>query len=254
MLKQIRTPITPGVDSARRVLQVLLMFSEERPSFTVEEIVKTTRISAPSIYRYISLLKEMSLMEETEYRTYALTPRVLELGRAAESAFALSRIIHPALEELSSVCGEVAQLHRRMNDYAVCSDMVEVPHKVKLSFTLGHALPLHRGAAAKVLLAGMGTKWCESYLSRAEPAMAPQERARVLRDLQQIREQGWGHSSAEVDEGIWAAAAPITVGGRVIAALTVAGPHYRISKEKAQSIHSHVLSAAFRLSAEASSA
>jgi DNA-binding IclR family transcriptional regulator len=217
----------------------------------VEAIAKNTRISTPSLYRYIALLKEMSLLEETRYSTYSLTPRVLALGRAAESAFALSQMIHPALEELSFMCGEVAQVHRRLNDYAVCSDMVEVPHKVKLSFTLGHALPLHRGAAAKVLLASMGAKWCESYLSRAEPSMAPQERARVLRELQQIREQGWAHSSAEVDEGIWAAAAPIAVGGRVIAALTVAGPHYRISKEKAQSIHSHVLSAASRLSAEA---
>jgi DNA-binding IclR family transcriptional regulator len=252
MVEQTRKPVTPGVDSARRVLQVLLMFSEERPSLTVEEIVKSTRIPTPSVYRYISLLKEMSLVEESLYSTYSLTPCVLTLGRAAESAFALSRTIHPTLEELSSTCGEVAQLHRRLNDYAVCSDMVEVPHQVKLSFTPGHALPLHRGAAAKVLLAGMGAHWCESYLSRAEPSMAPQERARLLRDLQQIRDQGWAHSSAEVDEGIWAAAAPITAGGRVVAALTVAGPNYRISREKAQSIHSHVLSAASRLSAEAS--
>ncbi|PPG31387.1 hypothetical protein C5B97_05610 [Pseudoclavibacter sp. RFBB5] len=233
-------------------MQVLLMFSEDRPKLTVEEVVKATGISMPSAYRYLSLLKELDLVEEKSYSRYALTPKLLALGRAAESAFAESFAIRPVLSELSALSGESALVMRRLRDSAVCADLIESNHTVRLSFTVGHTLPLHRGAAAKVLLAEMGEAWCDAYITRNEPDFAEQERRRLLHELALIRERGWAQSASEVDEGIWAVAAPIRSGGRAVAAVTVAGPRYRIDPDQAQSIHTHVLAAAAKLSQHAS--
>lgn len=248
---EAKKPVTPGVDSARRVLQVLLMFSEDRSSFTVDEAVRHLGISTPSAYRYISLLKEMALVEEHSYSHYSLTPRVFALGRAAEAAFTLPDSVRPTLERLAMSSGETALVMRRLNDSAVCADMAEINHTVRLSFSVGHTLPLHRGAAAKVLLAYMGEAWCESYVSRTEPGLAETERRRLLRELGLIRERGWAQSASEVDEGIWATAAPVRYGGRVIAALTVAGPLYRIDRARADAIHAEVLEEAAQLSRDA---
>lgn len=245
---------TPGVDSARRVLQVLLMFSENRPALTVEQIVNETQISTPSVYRYLALLKELALVEERAYSTYSLSPRALALGRAAEQAFPLTRVLHAALERLSQESGETAQIMRRVDDSVVCSDSVEVSHAVRLSFTPGLVMPLHRGAAAKILLSGRPNHWIQAYLERASPRLTGAQKAALLVEVERIRENGWAHSSAEVDEGIWAVAAPIMSDATMVAAVCVAGPRYRISDEKAKRMHHEVIAVAREISASLSSA
>lgn len=239
---------TPGVDSARRVLEVLLLFSEDEPTMSVDDLVQRTGVSQPTMYRYLALLRELALVEEHSYGRYALSPLCLAMGKAAERAYPQSEEVGTALAALASATGETAQLMRRIDDSAVCSALSETPQAVRLSFTLGHAMPLHRGAAAKVLLAGMGQDWARRYLARCDPPLTENEQRERLAELARIRGQGWAESSAEVDEGIWAHAAAVRQGGRMIAAVTVAGPRYRLDEAAVRQIRHEVDATAQALS------
>ena len=221
---------THGVDSARRVLQVLLLFSEDRIELTAEEIAREVSISMPSAYRFIALLREMYLLEEKARGVYALSPRVFALAGSAEQALQISTVVRPFLNHLSELSGEAALLMRRVGDSAMCADMAQIAHPIRLSFAPGHVMDLHRGAGPKVLLSSMGTAWAEEYLERVDPRQLKRERRALLRELETIADRGWAQSSAEVDEGIWAAAAPVKVGSKVIAAISVAGPRYRVDE------------------------
>lgn len=239
---------TPGVDSARRVLRILLLFSEKYPELGVEEIARSIGISVPSAYRFVSLLREMDLLEESSGGSYVLSPRMILLARSAEQSFQASKILRPLVEHLSSATGEAALVIRRVGDYATCVEMAQTERTIRLSFEPGQIMALHRGAGPKVLLAALGESWTLRYFDRLEPSPQQAERETVLSEIPDIAERGWSNSAAEVDEGVFAVAAPITVGDKVVAAVSVAGPQFRIDDTRAKLILDEVVKGATELS------
>ncbi|MGW2514141.1 helix-turn-helix domain-containing protein [Streptomyces scopuliridis] len=164
------------MDSARRVLKVLLLFTEKGPELSVEEIAHSIGISIPSAYRFVSLLREMDMVEDNGKGTYVLSPRVLLLARSAEQAFPASKVLHPFVERLSKATGEAALVIRRVGDFATRAEISQPEHTIRLSFEPGQIM--------------------------------------VLAELPDIVSRGWSKSEAEVDEGVWAVAAPIKVADR----------------------------------------
>lgn len=146
---------TKGVDSARRALEILLHFKQSKPELTIDDIVASTGVSLPSAYRYISLLREMYLIEEREKGVYVLSPEILQLAQAAEVTMDYRALAQPILDGVCAQTGETALYLRRLNDAAVCLAIAESDHAIAISFQPGHVMPLHSGAGAKVLLSGL---------------------------------------------------------------------------------------------------
>ncbi|WP_431220003.1 helix-turn-helix domain-containing protein [Leifsonia xyli] len=96
---------TKGVDSARRALQILLQFSQTKPELTVDELIEAHDISLPSAYRYISLLREMYLIEERTKGRYVLSPQILQLAQAAERTLDYRVEAQPILDQLREATG-----------------------------------------------------------------------------------------------------------------------------------------------------
>lgn len=188
------------------------------------------------------------LVEDNGGDTYVLSPRVFLLARSAEQAFSVSKVLRPLVEELSKATGEAALVIRRVGDFATCVEMSQTVHTIRLSFEPGQIMSLHRGAGPKVLLAAMGESWAMRYFDRLDPSPPLPERDTVLGEIPIIASQGWSKSAAEVDEGVWAVAAPIKVADKVVAAVTVAGPQFRIDEERADHIMKEVVAGASELS------
>jgi DNA-binding IclR family transcriptional regulator len=221
---------TLGVESARKVLQILLQFAEHSSKATIEELASSISASVSSTYRYVSLLREVHLIEEVERGSYALSPRVLQLGRSAHAAIGIGTIARPVLNNLTEQTGETALLVQQLGDSAVCVESSETDHALRLSFSPGQLLQLHRGAAPKVLLANLPSTTVDSLLKRV--GLSEPERKRLDEDLEQIREIDLGFSFGEVDIGVWAAATPVRIAGKVVAAISVAAPTYRLDETK----------------------
>lgn len=238
---------TKGVDSARRALQILLQFSENAPELTVDNILEAHDISLPSAYRYISLLREMNLIEERTKGSYVLSPQVIKLSRAAEQSFDYRGQVQPVLDRLRDSTGEAALFLRRLNDNAVCVAIAEADHAIRLSFQPGSLMPLHGGASAKILLAAYSKPKRAAYLDRLQPPLSDADRARIEGELNEIRTTGTARSAGEVDEGVWAAAAAVRVHGKLVGAVTVAAPGYRVDEAKRDEIEAAVNTAAHEL-------
>jgi len=222
---------TKGVDSARRALQILLQFSENTPELTVDNLLEDHDISVPSAYRYISLLREMDLIEEREKGRFVLSPQVLRLARAAEASFDYRAQAQPVLNKLAEVTGETALYLRRVNDSAVCLAIAESDHPISISFQPGHLMPLHGGAAAKVLLSEFTPSKLSQYFSRLGSTLSKSARTNLESDLAAIRASSYAESTGEVDQGVWASAAGIHVKGTLVGAVTVVAPAYRLSED-----------------------
>jgi len=219
---------TKGVESARRALQILLEFSESTPELTVENVLAQQDISVPSAYRYISLLRELDLIEEREKGRFVLSPQILRLARAAEAAIDFRAQVQPILHRMVSETGETALYLRRVNDSAVCLAIAESDHPVSISFLPGTLMPLYGGAAPKLLLSELSPLRLGQYFKRIGNALSLQERRRLEAELEELRTTGYAESAGEVDRGVWASAAIVHAGGISAGALTIVAPDYRL--------------------------
>ncbi|WP_375400099.1 IclR family transcriptional regulator [uncultured Amnibacterium sp.] len=218
------------------MLEILLQFSESKPELTVDEILEMHGISLPSAYRYLSLLREMYLIEERGKGSYVLSPEILQLAQAAERTLDYRVEAQPVLDRLAASTGETALYLRQLNDAAVCLTISESDHAISISFRPGHVMPLHAGAGAKVLLAGFTDARRAQYLNRLTPPLDPAVRERLDKDLDTLRDTHFSISEGEVDEGLWACAAPVHARGQLVGAVSVVAPAYRVDEDARASI------------------
>ena len=73
-----------GCEGARRVLALMLTFSSDEHTLTARQLAERTGIALPSVYRYITLLRETGLLAGDERGSYRLSARLIGLARAAD--------------------------------------------------------------------------------------------------------------------------------------------------------------------------
>lgn len=226
-------PRVKGASSSRKLLQLLLCFSEERPRWTVAELADELELTTTTAYRYVALLREVGLLDAADANRYRVTDLVQTLARAnAAAQVSLEQASLPVMRELRDAFDETVLVARRGGDAAYCVDRVESRRPVRMQFDRGQAMTLHAGALARVLLANAPTTERERYVAGVIDDVAP-ERAALLSPaaLDEVALAGWTQSFEEIDEGIWGCAAAIRVRGVTVAALGTAAPVYRTSEE-----------------------
>jgi DNA-binding IclR family transcriptional regulator len=223
--------ITPGVSSPRRALQLLLGFDADHPRTTVPELATRLNLPTSSVYRYVSLFRELGLLEEDEETsTLQLTPRILPVARAAMVVQDYVKIAQPRLEALCAEIGETVMLIRHSGTSAVCVASVVSSHALRLDFGVGHAFPFGSGATAKVILGTMSVDERRRHLDArcaADPGFAS-EREAVEQQIEEAGQRGWATSEAELESGVWACSALVSLAGLPPIAVTLAGPSFRL--------------------------
>ncbi|MBB4688663.1 IclR family transcriptional regulator [Amycolatopsis jiangsuensis] len=215
---------TPGASSSRKVLQLLLSFTERRWEASVAELAEEIGSPVATTYRYVQLLKELHLLEEARSGRYHVTSRVMPLARAARLANDLARIARPAMEEAAHELGETILLFQHFGELAVCADRVECDRAMRFTFQPGHSIPLGVGATGKMLLALLPDGEREQHVARISS-----ERGLDLRDeLKRARENRHAQTWGEIEEGVWAASVPVDTGRMRPSVLSLVGPATRL--------------------------
>lgn len=239
---------TAGVESARKALNILVMFTEDRPEVTVEDVISEHELSQATAYRYLSLLRELDLVRPRGPGVYVLTRRITRLAAAVEDTADLERVAQSRLRTLSEATHETAFMLERTQNGARFVSSHQPDRSLTLSFRPGSVSPLHRGAAAKVLLAFSPPKFQQGYIARF--IEDPQEQQFMVGELERVRDSGYAESLAEVDEGIWGGAVPVHADGEIVASLSLAGPAFRIDPERRPGIIVQLQKAAASMSRE----
>jgi DNA-binding IclR family transcriptional regulator len=220
-----------GCEGARRVLALMLTFSADDNTLTARQLAERTGIALPSVYRYITLLRETGLLAGDERGSYRLSARLIGLAKAAEAAESIIDVADPVMRNLAAQTGETVILVRLIGRSAVCVHRVQSAQRLRISFEPGQPLPLERGASARLLLASLTPDVRKEYLAplaERDPEAAALLEKRVLAAGQ----QGFATSEEEIDKGVWAASAQVTQGKRVVGVLTVPSPLVRAPAEQ----------------------
>lgn len=222
-----KTP-TLSNEGARRVLRILLSFSQQYPRLTIEELAKFSGIPKSSTYRHVALLREMGLVDDDNHGVYQLSARMFALSEAARAAEGTLDVAKSIMEKLRDQSRETVLLYKRVRRSAICINLCESADPIRLSSAIGTKFPLHRGAMTRVLLAHMETG---NTRTRRSDSSRSKDGVRET-DLERIRRDGYAVSAGELSPDVWAVAAPVYDKDRVIYCLTIAGPAYRLDKTR----------------------
>lgn len=223
------------ISAAQRVLDILLSFNSATLIQSPEALSGQIGLPRSTTYRYISLLCDKGFLEKASPGMYQLGPQCLRLGQIAAVRRELASIIHPYMEHIAQETGETVLLTRVSGNQSICIDRIEAQHSIRITFEIGHAQSLHAGASSKVLLAYFDAARQNEILSQPLQQFTNQtviERQALEQQLKDIRERGYCVTESEVDLGAKAIAVPILDRkGRILAALSTAGPAFRITDD-----------------------
>jgi DNA-binding IclR family transcriptional regulator len=233
---------TEAIDRAARILFVVARHN--RPSSLVE-IARGTDLSKPTAFRILATLAAEGLVVQDERTaSYRLGMLPLQLGAAVLQTIPIRGLAYPVMQAIRDQVGESVILSVREGDARYNIDSVEAANMIGQTHRIGVAIPLHAGAASRVLLAGMADEDLRAYVGRTRfvpysetTIVDPEE---ILAEVARIRKQGHAISRAEFTPGGVAVAMAVSdENGRTVAALHVSIPRSRTSP----AVEEHCLSA-----------
>ncbi len=226
--------MSESIRAVERALDVLQCFTSQTPELTMSQISERIGINKSTVHRLLLTL-ERNRFVERDLSTGLYRPglRLLQMASLALEKNSLRRIALPFLQNLCNQFRENVNLAILDEADVVYIEVVEGTQRVKLAAATGQRLPAFSTASGKAILAFLP----EDRLKRILEHGMPQYTATTLtsfekffEDVDRIRTQGFAISEQEFEEGINAIAAPIC--NQPIASISIAGPAYRLTRER----------------------
>lgn len=213
------------IEALARGLEVIACFRPQRPAMTLTEVAGATGLARPTARRILLTLAELGYVRVAD-GTFALTPRVLELGVAYVRSQGLWDVARPHMERLVAATHESCSIAQLDGSDIVYVARVAVPKIVALTVQIGTRFPALQTSLGKVLLAALPADELECVLAEPSrsgltPLWRP-ERAERDAELRQVRARGWALTDGQLAHAIRSVAVPLRDGaGRVVASMNV---------------------------------
>jgi IclR family KDG regulon transcriptional repressor len=244
-----------SIRAVDRALNVLLCFSRDTPELTMTQIAENVELNKSTVHRLLATLERKRFIERNPNTgSYKLGIRMLQMAYLTMEANDLRKLASPFMNRLCEQHGENVNLAVLDENDVLYLDVIESPKRVKLAASVGQRLPAFSTASGKAILAYLPVEGVRHILSLGMPQhteytiTSPEA---LFEDLNLIKQQGYAISTQEYEEGINAIAAPLFDSrGNPIGSISVAGPTYRLSREKMIEISSSILEVAREISDE----
>lgn len=230
-------PARPAADSSlERMLGLLDLFTEERPTWSVEQIRAHLGLTQATAYRYLRRLSRTGLLAPAGGSTYSLGPRIVQLDRQMRRTDPLLRHGVPVIAAARSELHGMFLLSRHYGDHVLCIHQEVTDPTMVSSMERGLPMELFRGAAQRVVLAHLPSYQLRNVMlrhaERIRAAGLGQDWDDFRRELQAVRKAGTWVAVGEVDAWNAGVAAPIfRAPGTVIGSISLAMSVERFGQE-----------------------
>lgn len=229
------TKTIKSVEKAFALIDYLANCQEEEG---VSEISAAMGSGVSATFHMLNTLKELGIISQnSNTKKYKLGFKLWQLGLKAQGHNELAKTLGPFLRRVREETGETANLTVLGPDNKVVYIAQEASdYLVKMFTSIGASAPLHCTGSGKILLAYQQEAKREEIVSGLDLIKYTNktitDKSEFLRELDRIRQNGFGTDDEEREYGVKCIGAPI-FGPRneVMACLSISGPKERFRKE-----------------------
>ncbi len=217
------------ISSLVKGLEILSVFSVNRPELKISEIAAITGLNQSTVFRFIYTLERLGyLVRDEDSKKYHLSVRMLTLSLPVRESLNLREAALPLMFELSRRINESSKVAVLDGVEIVTIAVSEVIDKMVHRTPVGHRSPAYCTALGKVLIAYQPIEDWNRIISKID--FLPHTKTTIINpekfrdELLKTRKNGYNCQDGEYIPNFGAIAAPIfDHTGRIAAAINISG-------------------------------
>ena len=226
-----------GSQSVIRALEVLKRFSRGQTQWTLRDLTIETGLPKPTVYRLLqALVSSGFLLQDPSDQSYTTGPELQYFTRGALTQMevqALLSIAYRPMAMLHEVTRETVCLYRRFGSSRVLLAELESPEQMRIVLGAGRVRRLYEGSVGKVFLLHASDPELAAEVILANEKGVSDDLASVVRQVEEVRRDGYCISRGTSLPGAATVSAPIYSGSAVVeAALLITGPAVRWTEDQ----------------------
>ncbi len=243
------------INSIIRALNILELYGKLNAQYLgIAEICKELGLQKTTVFNIVKTLTHQGwLVQDTPNGKYKLGMNILHVSTMVTRSISVEEIILNEMHRLRELYNEDVVLTAMIDGTPICVEKVQSSNILRIASQVGRVSSMVSGATGKTLFAWQPEAFISKVLDQTFPATenGQLERARLEKELEKIRTQGYCISASEQDEGVSSIAAPIrNKDGIADYSLSVIGAEQRIQEKGPEEIRREVVLTAQRIEKE----
>lgn len=237
-MKTASTAEPGGVRVLHKTLDILETIKLSEDGYRLADLARTVELPKATVYRILTTLEGRGYLDRGVDGGYRIARKLFDLQRSGSIEQVLNHVAHPIMSRLVETSKETVNLGILDAGEVVVINTVESPQAVRMSSKIGNRRYLHATSLGKVLLAGLPVKELLRLIRiKGLPRLTPQtlvSRTDMMAEIERVRQQGYALDNQENEVDGRCVGAPIYgPENRVVAALSISGPVFRMDMAQA---------------------
>jgi IclR family transcriptional regulator, acetate operon repressor len=245
-----------GTASLEKALDVLDAIGSSPQGLSQVELGVLLHLPRTTLYRLLASLSARELIRRDPVRrVYCLGFKCFEFARNAHSMPDLSAAANSELRALRDLTGETTYLAVLDGTEVLGIERVDGAHSHRSNSALGQRKPLHCTSQGKAILSALPLEQRDKLIKAISLKPVTEhsitDKRRLIAELKITTARGYSIDDEEIVMGIRCVGAPIIdSAGIVRGAMSVAGPAFRMTRERLEILGPEIAEAARRVGAE----
>ena len=245
-----------GTGSLEKALDILEMVGSVSAGLSQSELALRLQLPRPTVYRLLATLVARRLLRRDPLRrVYCLGFKCFEMARQVWAMPDLVSASAFELRGLRDLTGETTYLSAMDGLEMVSLERVDGAHSQRSAAALGERKPVHCTSQGKAMLAAMPGAEQEAIVKRMvlKPLTTRtiSDRRHLMAELHITATRGWAMDDEEIAMGVrCVGAAIIDRKGLARGAISIAGPAWRMTRQRLELLGPEVMNAARRIGAQ----
>jgi DNA-binding IclR family transcriptional regulator len=222
------------VQSVDKAFELLEILSEDVQNPALPYLAERVGLSRNKTFRLLSTLCEKGLVERDDTTCrYHLGVHSVALAQKFLKNASVVTYAHPIMEDLARKHDEAVYMTVIKDDEVVFLDMVDSEQQIKATSLVGRTFPIFSNAAGKVMKAVDSMDVLEKWFKQPGRRKSAPDMESLATELNEIRSKGVAVDSGGLGDGVISVAVVVRdYAGKVVGAITMLGPSFRMLAER----------------------
>jgi len=233
------------VQTIERISMILDILGQNPQGISIRDLSSKVSLPKGTTHRLLSSLSYLGYVrQDPKTRNYLLGFKLVELGNILLGQLDLRKEAAPFLNDMAERTKETVHMVILDRNEVVYIDKVEGDHNpsgLRMASRIGLRNPAHSSAVGKVLISHLPDEELNQFFrgkglsKRTENTIT--DTIQLKEHFKMVRNQGYAIDDEENEKGVRCVGAPIyNEAGKAVAAISISGPAFRVTKKMAQEI------------------